>query len=140
MWFQVRKILRSSARHRDPRFAATGFLWLALVFAGGCASSKPIGSIGVLLGRHKHTGALHVRGVPAGLTGSRAGLESGDRIKMIDGLLVDRMSPERVRELLRGPEGSTVMLTVLRGDRVLHLKVTRDKLVPKSAASSKRVE
>jgi carboxyl-terminal processing protease len=94
-----------------------------------------MGSIGVVLGRHKSTGALHVRETPAGLTGALAGLKDGDQIKMIDGFLVDRLTPERIRELLRGPVGSKVILTVLRDDAVLHVEVTRAPLGRAPAAS-----
>ncbi len=104
------------------------FLVLAPLPWSACSSSAKDGSIGVVLGRNKHTGALHVRDVPPGRAGDSAGLHAGDRIKMIDGWMVDRLSPERVRELLRGPNGTDVILTIVRGETVVHLTVTREPL------------
>ena len=103
----------------------------------GCSTSTKSASVGVVLGHNKKTGALRVRDVPAGLAGDKAGLRAGDRIKMIDGMLVDRMTPERIREMLRGPVGTRVTITVIRGERVHHVEVTREALAPKGAASTK---
>ncbi len=136
MRFALRSALTSALGQREaaPTSSRCALLRTVIfVLATGCSSPPPAsGSIGVVLGRHNTTGALQVREVPAGLTGDHAGLRAGDRIKMIDGLLADRMAPERIREVLRGPVGSKVMLTVLRGDRVLHLEVTRAPLEKKA--------
>jgi hypothetical protein len=47
---------------------------------------------------------------------------------MIDGKLVDPLATGQLLSLLRGPIGSTVGLTVLRGRRVLHLRLERGPL------------
>ena len=60
-----------------------------------------------------------------GLAGESAGLLAGDRVKMIDGILVDELDGERIRALLRGPVGTTVTLTVLRGDEVVQVEIAR---------------
>jgi carboxyl-terminal processing protease len=94
------------------------------LLASGCGAGGP-GSVGAVLGRDNETGALHVRDVPEGLGADRAGLSPGDEIVMIDGVYVKDLSSTDVRAKLRGDAGSTVALTVLHGDRVRHVKVTR---------------
>jgi C-terminal processing protease CtpA/Prc len=47
---------------------------------------------------------------------------------MIDGLYVGDMAGKEVREHLRGDIGTTVSLTILRGDEVRHVTVTRGKM------------
>jgi C-terminal processing protease CtpA/Prc len=47
---------------------------------------------------------------------------------MIDGVHVDELDKGRIRDLLRGPVGSKVTLTVIRGEEVVHLEVTREGL------------
>ncbi|MEZ4441101.1 MAG: PDZ domain-containing protein [Polyangiaceae bacterium] len=102
---------------------------VALVAACSSATPAPArGSIGAVLARDTETGAVHVREAPDGLAGASAGLVPGDRVKMIDGVLVDDLDAERVQTLLRGVVGTEVVLTVLRGDEVVHVTITRQPL------------
>ncbi|MBW2527407.1 MAG: PDZ domain-containing protein [Deltaproteobacteria bacterium] len=107
--------------------AAAATLGLALATLSGCSGSTE-GSIGAILGQDSDTGALHVRETPDGMGAAKAGLIPGDRIVMIDGVHVDSLDAEGVRALLRGDVGSKVKLTVLRGEQVLHVVVTRGEL------------
>lgn len=111
---------------RAPALLPRPSSWFALLglFAAGCGASGP-GSVGAVLGRDNETRALHVREVPAGLGAERAGLLPGDEIVMIDGVYVRDLASADVRAKLRGEAGSTVMLTVVRGDEVRHLEVKR---------------
>lgn len=98
---------------------------LALLgLCAGCGPSGP-GTIGAVLGRDNETRALHVREVPAGLAAEQAGLLPGDEIVMIDGRYVKDLAAADVRAKLRGERGSTVELTVVRGDQVKHVQITR---------------
>ncbi|MBW2459072.1 MAG: PDZ domain-containing protein [Deltaproteobacteria bacterium] len=101
-----------------------------------------VGSIGAVLGRDTHTGAVHVRDAPEGLGAAEAGLLPGDRLKMVNGVLVDDLDRSRIQALLRGPVGSTVTLTVIRGQEVLHLEVSRQALgtAPTVAPAEERIE
>jgi C-terminal processing protease CtpA/Prc len=94
------------------------------------------------LSRDTNTGAVHVRDAPEGLGSAAAGILPGDRLKMVDGVLVDELDRSRIQVLLRGPVGSKVVLTVLRGDEVLHMEVTRQPLgkAPVMAPAEERIE
>jgi C-terminal processing protease CtpA/Prc len=99
----------------------------ALALAAGCGKAA-VGSIGAVLGRDPETGAVHVRAAPEGMAASEAGLLPDDEIKMIDGVVVDGLGKERVVAMLRGEIGTTVRLTVVRGEEVLHLEIKRGAL------------
>ena len=102
----------------------------------------PIGSIGAVLSRDTNTGGVHVREAPEGLGAAESGILPGDRLKMVDGVLVDELDRSRIQVLLRGPVGSKVVLTVLRGNEVLHLEVTRQPMgkAPTMAPAEERIE
>jgi C-terminal processing protease CtpA/Prc len=56
---------------------------------------------------------------------------------MVDGLLVDDLDGDRIRELLRGPIGSKVTLTIVRGDEVMHVEVERQRMRGKAAVAER---
>ncbi len=62
-----------------------------------------------------------IPGTPAAL----AGLVAGDRIVSIDDRPTKDMALQRAVALIRGPEGSVVHLTVLRGSATVALAITR---------------
>ena len=47
---------------------------------------------------------------------------------MVDGVLVDEVADTELKYLLRGPIGTTVKLTIIRGNEVLHVELTRQPL------------
>lgn len=104
---------------------------LSLVFVAllgvGCGAEKT-GSIGAHLSRDNETGSLYVRDVFPGLAGEKAGLSPGDEIVMIDGYYVRELEASRVREMLRGPVGTGLRLTLVRGGMVLRVRLTRTEL------------
>jgi C-terminal processing protease CtpA/Prc len=102
---------------------------VALVALLGAACASPgVGSIGAVLGRDRDSGALHVREAPEGMAAAEAGLLPGDQVKMIDGVLVDDLDKARIHALLRGEVGTKVKLTIVRGEEVLHVELTRGPL------------
>ena len=105
-------------------------VWALLVaLTSACGTPEPkVGSIGAVLSRQRDDGAVHVREAPEGLAGRNAGLLPGDRVKMIDGVLADDLEAAEIKKLLRGPVGSEVVLTVVRGESVLELTVRRQPL------------
>jgi C-terminal processing protease CtpA/Prc len=127
---------RSSLRWVGALLAA-----LLALLADACANAG-VGSIGAVLGRDRDTGALHVRETPEGMAAAEAGLLPGDQVKMIDGVLVDELDKARIQELLRGEVGTKVKLTIVRGEQVLHLELTRGAMrkPEKPAEPEERIE
>jgi carboxyl-terminal processing protease len=95
--------------------------------AGGCASAQ-VGSVGAVLGVDGESGSVFVRETREGLAADKAGLHPGDEVLMIDGVYARDLGAAAVREKLRGAPGSTVDLTIVRGEEVLRVKVTRAPL------------
>jgi len=75
-----------------------------------------------------------MEGGPAG----RAGVRAGDVIAGVDGKDTTEINYERVTELLRGPSGTSVEVTVQREgvDEPLHFKVTREAISTKAVPAS----
>lgn len=89
--------------------------------------------MGAVLGVERETGDVFVREAREGLAADKAGLRPGDEILMIDGVYVRDLGAAAVRDRLRGPPGSRVELTVVRGEEVLRVTVTREPLAAPSA-------
>jgi C-terminal processing protease CtpA/Prc len=106
------------------------------VHLSGCGGSAS-GSVGAVFGRDNDTRALYVREVPPGLAAAGAGLLLGDQVMMIEGLYVRDLDAKTIHEKLRGDVGSTVTLTILRGEEVIHLRVARRALRDHEAISPK---
>jgi carboxyl-terminal processing protease len=66
----------------------------------------------------------------AGAPAYRAGIRPGDIIIAVDGKQTDNMSTSDVAELLKGPKGTSVKITVLREgtDKPLDFNVVRDEI------------
>src|SRR5437588_4704305 len=60
----------------------------------------------------------------------RAGIRPGDIIAAVDGKSTDNMSTSDVADLLKGPKGTTVRITILRegSDKPLEFNVVRDEI------------
>lgn len=58
-----------------------------------------------------------------------AGLLVGDKITSADGISTDSMSTEDLRNIVRGKEGTTVALDILRGEETLNFVVTRTQIL-----------
>ncbi len=57
-----------------------------------------------------------------------AGLKAGDIIKKVDGLDVVGYTTDQLVKIIKGPAGTDVTLTVLRGDEMIDVKITRAKV------------
>ena len=66
----------------------------------------------------------------AGTPAYRAGIRPGDVIVAVDGKPTDNMNTSDVAELLKGPKGTTVKITVLREghDKPIEFAVVRDEI------------
>src|SRR5438105_699153 len=60
----------------------------------------------------------------------RAGIHPGDIIVAVDGKPTDNLSTAEVAELLKGPKGTTVRITILRegADKPLEFSIVRDEI------------
>ncbi|MBV9340892.1 MAG: S41 family peptidase [Acidobacteria bacterium] len=66
----------------------------------------------------------------AGTPAYRAGIHPGDIIAAVDGKSTDNMSTSDVADLLKGPKGTTVHITILRegSEKPLEFTVVRDEI------------
>jgi C-terminal processing protease CtpA/Prc len=103
---------------------AARLLILALLLPG-CGGPAGVATVGAVFGRDNDTRDLYVREVAEGLGAEEAGLAPGDQIVMIDGVFVRDLDPPAIRAKLRGEVGTEVALTVVHGERVLHVRVQR---------------
>ena len=58
----------------------------------------------------------------------KAGMQAGDIIKTIDGILIDEDNINDLKELVTGERGSIVELEVQRGNELIDLKIVRDSI------------
>ncbi len=64
-----------------------------------------------------------------GSPAERAGLEMGDRIKQVDGKDMAGLTAEEAANTIKGPEGTTVKIVVVRGANERSVTITRASLV-----------
>jgi carboxyl-terminal processing protease len=69
-----------------------------------------------------------ITGVIPGTPAEKAGIRPDDVILKIDGKDARGLTSDQASAEIRGPEGSTVTLTIQRGDRQQEIKVTRGKI------------
>ena len=101
--------------------------WVAVAVAvawltAGCASE--LGTIGAVLGQTPE-GRLFVRETPPRLAAARQGLAPGDEILLIDGKDVRQMGERELYATLSGDVGTSVNLTVARGEKVMRVRLVR---------------
>jgi len=91
------------------------------------ASRNGFGGIGILFSVNED-GAVMVEDVVHTGPAAAAGLLAGDRILAVDGVPFSDPDTDLVRERLRGPVGTTVNLTVLRGN-TRNVALERDLII-----------
>jgi len=94
--------------------------------ASGDDASVELTGIGAVLAARREW--LAVVGVVPGAGAAEAGLVSGDQILAIDGTPVARLGYEGSIGVIRGPEGTTVVLRVRRDGRDSDVVVTRKRV------------
>jgi carboxyl-terminal processing protease len=102
--------MRGLADGLDPDSA---YLSPALVRSVEANEALPDGDVGVTMTRQYY---LRVVATRDGSPGAKAGLQTGDYVRAIDGKPTRDMSVFEGSRLLRGKPGSTVTLTVIRGN------------------------
>ncbi len=71
----------------------------------------------------------------AGSPADKAGLKPRDVIRAIDGISVDGLSVDKATAKIRGPKGSTVILTVLRAGTTRDIDIVRDTIVQQEVSA-----
>ncbi len=70
--------------------------------------------------------------VAAELTGGgpamRAGIHVGDVVREVNGLSIEGRTPDQVVDLLHGPSGTQIVLTIQRGSDLLRIAMARDRV------------
>lgn len=94
------------------------------------ATRDGFGGIGVTLDIHEND--VRIAGVMPDTPAATAGLVPGDRIVALDGVPVDRLTPDAIRQHLRGPEQTMVQLAVARTGLAEPFKIAveRTRIVP----------
>jgi carboxyl-terminal processing protease len=80
--------------------------------------------IGAILGLTEE-GQIKISGLIDGGPSYDAGLKKNDIILFVDGVDISGMSTENIISRIKGPEGTDVVLSVLRGDEMLEIVITR---------------
>src|SRR6185436_18990446 len=113
---EVDKVLDGAMRGlADGLDTSSAFLQPDEVKAIDSTAPLPTGETGLVVTRQYY---LRVLGVRDGSPAARAGLLSGDFVRMIDGKPTRDMSSMTGRRLLRGAPGSKVSLTIIRSGNV----------------------
>ena len=86
------------------------------------------GGIGISFNYNYSQKAFLIAGVGEDFPSDKAGLKVGDKILKIDGKAIATTDIKDVVPLLKGPAGSTVVLTIDRGGVVKDYRVTREKI------------
>jgi carboxyl-terminal processing protease len=92
---------------------------------------EKISGIGVLLAPDDATKCVRAYYVVPGTPAEKAGLQSGDVFKAIDGVSIKGMTPDQVTKILRGAPGTPVKIDAQRGDKSLGIvSITRSQVQP----------
>ena len=91
-------------------------------------TSGELMGVGIQLSLDKATKELVVVSPIEGTPASQAGIQSKDVIVSIDGKSTEGMNTEDAVKLIRGPEGSAVILGLRRGDELIDVPLTRARI------------
>jgi carboxyl-terminal processing protease len=91
-------------------------------------TSGELMGVGIQLSLDKESEELVVVSPIEGTPASRAGVQSKDVIVTIDGVSTEGMSTEDAVKLIRGPEGSTVVLGLRRDGEVIDVPLERARI------------
>lgn len=91
--------------------------------------------IGVHLTYDQDNDAIRVLGNVPDSPAEAAGIQAGDVIKQVDDLVITLDTYMDGVNAIKGEEGTTVRLTILRGDEVLEISVTRAEITDNNVTS-----
>lgn len=92
---------------------------------------QPYSGIGAtILAPSESGGMSEISSVFPNSPAERAGVRPGDRIKIVNGEDVTGFSPDEIAAKIRGPEGTDVKLTLVRGSQEVSFTIRRATLTP----------
>lgn len=83
--------------------------------------------VGIVLGQDKD-GLMKVASAIEGQPAAEAGVKSGDIIVEIDGVNTSTLTLEQASKMIRGEEGTNVTITIMRGNEVKDITITRKQI------------
>lgn len=90
--------------------------------------------VGITVGVNAQTQYIDIRRVDPAGGAMEAGIQSGDVLIDVEGQDVSKIGLEKTTELIRGEEGTSVSLTVLRGQEKKQFTVVRKKILVQVAS------
>jgi carboxyl-terminal processing protease len=87
-----------------------------------------IEGIGVVIRTLEESGQVQVVGILRGAPAEAAGIQRGDIFAEVDGVPVETFAEGELVERVRGPAGTDVRITMLRGDERIEFIVTRARI------------
>jgi carboxyl-terminal processing protease len=96
--------------------------------------------IGTMIDYDEATGMARVDGLLPGSAAASAGIERGDRILSVDGVGVRGRPLKEVVSAIRGSEGTSVKLALLRGSATVEKNIVRRRLTLTSVEHSNAAE
>ncbi len=85
----------------------------------------PVSGIGVTIFQPEPNEPIEVIDVIAGTPAERAGVQKGDKIIRVNGEDVSKLTTDEVATRVKGPEGTQVTVTFLRGTQEVEFAITR---------------
>ena len=98
----------------------------------------PVSGIGVTIFQPEPGQPIEVIGVIGGTPAERAGVKIGDKIMKVNGEDVSALTTEEVATRVKGPEGTSVTVTFLRGANEITLTMSRARF--QSPLTTSRME
>jgi carboxyl-terminal processing protease len=98
----------------------------------------PVSGIGVTIFQPEPGQPIEVIDVIIGTPAERAGVKKGDKIVRVNGEDVTKLTTDEVATRVKGPEGTSVTVTFLRGSSEVELTITRARF--QSPLFSSRME
>ena len=84
--------------------------------------------IGTVVTKDEDTGYIRIVQVYEDSPADKAGIKDEDLITAVDGSTVKDMDLDMAIDMIRGEEGTTVTVTVMRGDEVMDVDIERGKI------------
>jgi carboxyl-terminal processing protease len=84
--------------------------------------------IGVVIRTDEETGEIEVVGVLDGTPAKRAGILPGDILYAVDGVLSSELEQGELANMVRGEEGTSLVVSVRRGDQTIDFQMVRERI------------